>query len=46
MACPELIARLDRAVDAGSTEAITREVKLVLEQLPAEARQALREGTH
>jgi predicted metal-dependent enzyme (double-stranded beta helix superfamily) len=31
--CPELVARLDTAVNAGSVEAITREVKAVLEDL-------------
>src|SRR5512140_2052882 len=31
--CPELVARLDEAVEAGSVEAITREVKAVLEDL-------------
>jgi predicted metal-dependent enzyme (double-stranded beta helix superfamily) len=31
--CPELVSRLDQAVRAGSVEAITREVKQVLEEL-------------
>jgi 3-mercaptopropionate dioxygenase len=32
-ACPELVARLDRAVGAGSVDEVTREVKQVLEEL-------------
>jgi predicted metal-dependent enzyme (double-stranded beta helix superfamily) len=36
-ACPELVARLDRAVDAGSVQAVTREVKQVLEDLLGES---------
>ena len=32
-ACPELVARLDQAVTAGSVESITREVKRALEDL-------------
>jgi predicted metal-dependent enzyme (double-stranded beta helix superfamily) len=35
-ACPELVARLDRAVEAGSVQAVTREVKQVLEDLLGE----------
>jgi len=34
-ASPELVARLDRAVDAGSVEEVTREVKHALEELLA-----------
>jgi 3-mercaptopropionate dioxygenase len=39
--CPELVARLDEAMDAGSVEAITQAVKLVLEDLLAGAGVAL-----
>jgi predicted metal-dependent enzyme (double-stranded beta helix superfamily) len=51
--CPELVARLDRAVGAGSVEHVTREVKHTLEELLAngsvqlpERFRAVREDTY
>jgi predicted metal-dependent enzyme (double-stranded beta helix superfamily) len=41
MICPALVARLDRAVGAGSVEKITREVKAVLEEVLASGGVAL-----
>jgi predicted metal-dependent enzyme (double-stranded beta helix superfamily) len=43
-ACPELVARLDRAVDAGSVQAVTREVKQALEDLLGEGAVRLPDG--
>ena len=42
--CPELVSRLDRAVEAGPIDAITREVKAALEDLLGRGAVALPDG--